>query len=134
MSNYIPKVGDTCLFQGNDLEVLCVGDKMVFGAWLAQEIMVDKREVSRKKTPEQVEEEKAIDVMACYIELASVLNQAQSENLAQELFGRKYHNQPKVKALSYDKYAKICNDSDSREAYMKLSRRGYTIEAKENNK
>ena len=94
MSNYIPEVGDTCLFQGNDLKVLCVGDKMVFGAWLAQEIMVDKREVSRKKTPEQVEREKAINSMMSHSKVTAGYHSV-LEHFCGELHKAGYHNQPK---------------------------------------
>ena len=137
MSNYIPEVGDTCLFQGNDLEVLCVGDKMVFGAWLAQEIMVDKREVSRKKTPEQMERENAIYEAETLIKKAfgCSVDNADYSVVIQVLIEAGYRNQLKVKELNVNDY---CNDPkfpalsyDQRMTLKALIQDGCIIEAKE---
>jgi len=87
------------------------------------------------KTPEQVEEEKAIDDLTMLLPDLFDNHDCTDYELAKALYDAGYHNQPKVKPLNFDDY---CNDPefpglsyDQRMTLKALIQDGYIIEVKE---
>ena len=142
MIDYIPTVGDTCevSYHGAWFRTFIVGKdsqgSYVFEVPLELNLRYsfdsDTKENFRPiKTSEQVEREQAIE------KALSLDCEPQEGMLSRYDFcGSLYdagllHNQPKVKALSYGEYVKICNDSRHPKAvHLRLGSRGYIIEAK----
>ena len=86
------------------------------------------------KTPEQVEEEKAIDgIVELLVNFYGNPKGAEGYiGVAKSLHESGYHNQPKVKALSFGEYYKLWTATTGSEQRFKyLAKEGHIIEAKE---
>ena len=80
------------------------------------------------KTPEQVEEEKAIDDIDLVLGMAHMVNKSQATALHES----GYHNQPKVRSITFKEYYKAIDDADTYfDSWKLLIARDHIIEAKE---
>lgn len=138
MSEYIPVVGTKCFVRNRNRKTITnipvtityIGNGV--GCYMQHS---NNQEYSYAASdyyfePIKTADEKAIDEFAQVLNIALEADES-FKDTAKKLIKAGYHNQPKVKPLSFEQYRVYESYSTFRECYRNLLKQGYIIEAKD---